>query len=315
MKKTILVLFIMCLMLPLSASAQPGKNKKNHTDPTVTTPAQAQPQSLDNIIAEMEASMARINQLVQNCKDSVIEYQRLVKQKDSELANAEARIQRANEQTQEMMAQRHRIANPMRDYITNILVTRKFGTTEQSEIDNLFAMLDTMERNGITVDDERDALSRFQDEQNLYLRADDALNQPYDKQTVQRIINDMNKYFNRHASDNTAQKKQMEELKQMVDIYNDAVKFMRNMVAKVDKYINDGRNAGLSTSDLIWPLVYENVFLQSNPANNQFNADLDKYTIIPWIYDQFDIYYSALKDDCLTIKTNEAYKNIMSLKP
>lgn len=316
MKKTLLALCVISLMLPLTASAQPG-NKKHKPEPSVTTPAlpQSQTQGLDEIIAEMESAMATINRLVQNCKDSVAEYQQLVKQKDRDLANAETRIQRANEQTKEMMAQRHRIANPMRDYITKHLVNRSFGITEQSEIDNLFAMLDTMERNGITVDDERDALRRFQEEQELYLRANYALNNPYDKQNVQRITSDMNKYFNRHAAETSAQVKQMIELKQMIDIYKDAVIFMRNMLVKVEQYIDNGRNAGFTTSDLIWPLVYENVFLPTNPANDQFNANMDKYYVIPWIASQYDTYYNALEADCLSIKNNEAYKELMKLKP
>ena len=51
----------------------------------------------------------------------------------------------------------------------------------------------------------------------------------------------MNKYFNRHATENSTQKKQMEELKQMLDIYRDAVIFMRKMIGDVDIIIADGR--------------------------------------------------------------------------
>lgn len=332
MKKTLLVLLpcIMWLMLPLTASAQddndqqiqsasaqqnprnPKKGKKNGTG--IVRESEPEVRTLQDSINDLDAAMGDIKGILEGFKKRILDDQRIISEKNEALEQANATIVANNTMIAEYRGHRNRIANPMLNYITQQMVIRRFGITEQSEINNLLSMLDTMERYDIGVDDARIELRRFQNEQDLYLRANQALNQPYDKNTVSNLIREMDKYFKNHSSDNTIQQQQMQELKELLDISKAAVVFMQQMIGDVNDIIKKGTQTGFTTSDQIWPSIYNGIFLQS-PDHEQFNSDLDRYTNIPWFYDQFDIYYSALKADCLSIKNNEAYKELMKLKP
>lgn len=125
----------------------------------------------------------------------------------------------------------------------------------------------------------------------LYENGVSAVNAPYDEMQVDKLKSQIQVL--KEQVDNEFKKKELARLYTQLDNYRVTVEIFQDVIKAVEE-----STMGQDDHDIAWPLV--EVVLKKQEDENEYISALRD---IPWLSEQFDIYYAGLKADCLTKST------------
>ncbi|WP_308769725.1 hypothetical protein [uncultured Bacteroides sp.] len=133
-----------------------------------------------------------------------------------------------------------------------------------------------------------DQLEKLLAECQLYEDGVNVIHAPYDEMQVNRLKSQIQ--ILKEQVDNEFKKKELERLYTQLNNYRVTIEIFQDVIKAVEESI-----IGQDAHDIAWPLV-EVILKRQEDENGYISALRD----IPWLSEQFDLYYAALKADCLS---------------
>lgn len=144
-------------------------------------------------------------------------------------------------------------------------------------------------------------LQRLYDEYRVYAEGLKCVQSPYEKQKVSQALDEVKKLRDKQSGD---RKNDLIAVFKMLDDYEVNVEIFQDLLKNVDSAIE-----GQSTSKTAYPLAKVTIDGMENDGKS-----ITCIKTIPWLKEQYEIYYKGLQDDCLKIKENAAYQAIKAIQ-
>lgn len=139
---------------------------------------------------------------------------------------------------------------------------------------------------------------------NTYSDANNALDVKYDETRIKKLMADCkNIAINEN---NQYRRAEIEDLKNKLEIYDNRVFEMQQIIRDVDSKIKKYKDRNVNAEKAGRSI---NNYLEKN-----YEDKFTKIEEIPWLKSQRKKYMSNLAEDCYNSRTNQAYKDIMSIK-
>lgn len=144
-------------------------------------------------------------------------------------------------------------------------------------------------------------LQRLYDEYRVYAEGLKCVQSPYDGQKVSQAQSKVKNLMNKQSGD---KQNDLNTVSKMLGDYKVNLEIFQDLLTAVNTAIE-----GQSTSKTAFPLAKVTI--------DEMEKDGESITCIktiPWLKEQYEIYYKGLEDNCLKIKENPAYQAIKAIQ-
>lgn len=251
---------------------------------------------LTDSIALLEGQVKNIGQMmeetIQKAKTTCEDRQRLSKQQQA--GDAALIAKKEGELTSLIKARQNYIASLIAD-VDNIWTKKNYSQMTLEELESALKPYAKFEQE-VGVAEAHEKMKALHEDFKVYNKGKVALTRKYDAEKVGQYINDLQSLIDR-TTDET-KKQELANVHQQLVNYGEAVGSFKKLIKDID---------GITSEDLphkaLLPMVKATV--------TKHAPDIAAIKAIPWLSDQYEEYYEALKEDCKA--PNQARNTIVNL--